>query len=228
MSVIWTEGIISAGKTTFSKLLAEYLNLRALFEPVDDNPLLDKFYTEMEERTINPELKKQPSRYAFAIQMYLMARRHAIQQLAAWEDRHHEYQGAVIDRGLPGDRVFCKLHVAEGNIEQGFWDVYEYFYDVMSLNMPTPSLVVFLDVDPRTAYERMRTRNRGCESKVPLDYLVKLHRGYLDLMAEIESGAHRWSRGLQVMRVPWNVDHQDTKPLFDEIAYRCRLKTNNK
>jgi len=221
MAMIWTEGIIASGKTTFVKGLAEYMGLRALFEPVTDNPLLEKFYAEMEDRAKNPT--HEPSRYAFAIQMHLMSRRHAMQQLGAWEDRHGEYKGAVLDRGLPGDRVFCKLHIEEGNIEPGFWDVYEYFYDVMSLNMPTPNLIVYLDVEPETAFHRMCGRGRECEAKVPLSYLQKLHRGYLDLLSEIDSGAHRWSRGIKILRVPWNVDHQDPTPLYNEIAHLCHV-----
>lgn len=208
--VVWIEGIIGAGKTTLTKAVAEALNLRPVFEPVDDNPMLGKFYED-------------PKRYAFAMQLWLMARRHSMQQLAAWEARHGDFAGAVIDRGLPGDRVFCKLHVDAGNIDDEFWDVYEYFYDVMSLNLPVPSLLVFLDAEPETAFERMRARGRDEESGVPLDYLQRLRRGYLDLLVEIESRAHSWSRGMDVMRVPWNVDHQQPGPVIDEIKHRCRL-----
>lgn len=208
--VIWVEGIIGAGKTTFTKKLAEELNLRPVFEPVDDNPLLERSY-------------KDPERYVFPMQLWLMAKRHAMQQLAAWEARHGEYAGSVIDRGLPGDRVFCKMHVQEGNIDEEFWGVYEYFYDVMSLNLPVPTLLVFLDAEPETAFERMKKRGREAEDGVPLDYLVKLRKGYLDLMVEIESRAHAWSRGMKIMRVPWNVDNQDPTSIISEIKHICRL-----
>jgi deoxyguanosine kinase len=217
MAIIGIEGIIGAGKTTFAKKLAEYFGLRAILEPVDDNPLLNDFYAEMDANGGRATLT------AFPMQMWLMARRHTMQQLAAWDSHLGEYKGTVLDRTLPGDRVFCKLHVKNGNINEKFWTVYEYFYDVMSLNMPTPNLIVFLDVDPQSAFERKNKRGRACESRVPLAYFRELHRGYLDLMAEIESGAHRWSRGLQIMRVPWNVDDQDPTPIFKEIGHICRF-----
>lgn len=209
--VVWIEGLIGAGKSTLTKLVAEKLRLRAVYEPVDDNPMLTKFYQD-------------PKKYAFPMQMLLMAKRHAMQQLAAWEATHGtDYQGAIVDRGLPGDRVFCKLHVSEGNIEPEFWDVYDTFYTVMSLNLPTPSLLVFLDVEPEVAHERMQKRARAAETGVPLDYLKKLRRGYLDLLVEIESGQHAWARGMQVIKVPWNVDHQDHMPIVAAIAHACRL-----
>lgn len=210
-SVVWIEGIIGAGKSTLTKLVAEKLKLRAIYEPVDDNPMLAKFYQD-------------PKKYAFPMQMLLMAKRHAMQQLAAWEATHGaDFRGAVVDRGLPGDRVFCKLHVADGNIDPEFWDVYESFYNVMSLNLPTPSLLVFLDVEPEVAHERMQKRARAAETGVPLDYLKKLRRGYLDLMVEIESGGHSWARGMKTIRIPWNQDHQNPYPIVEAIAHECRL-----
>lgn len=210
MAVIWVEGIIGAGKTTFTKTLSERLNLRPIFEPVDDNPLLEKSYQD-------------PVKYVFPMQLWLMAKRHAMQQLAAWEDKYGEYAGSVIDRGLPGDRVFCKMHVQEGNIDSEFWGVYEYFYEVMSLNLPVPNLLVFLDAEPETAFARMKKRGREAENEVTLDYLVKLRKGYLDLLVEIESNSHPWSRGMRVIRVPWNTDNQDPTPIIDEIRHVCRL-----
>lgn len=215
-ALVWVEGIIGAGKSTLTAALADKLQLRGIYEPVETNPMLDKFYAD-------------PKKYAFPMQMYLMAKRHAMQQLAAWEATAGatiagtEFKGAVVDRGLPGDRVFCKLHVQEGNIDPEMWEVYETFYDVMSLNLPTPSLLVFLDVEPEVAHERMTKRGRSAEAGVPVEYLRKLRRGYLDLLVEIESGTHAWSRGMRVVRVPWNADNQDTQPIVDAVRHHCRL-----
>lgn len=37
-------GMIGVGKTTYTTRLAETLGTEAFFEPVDDNPILDKYY----------------------------------------------------------------------------------------------------------------------------------------------------------------------------------------
>ena len=72
--------------------------------------------------------------------------------------------------------------------------------------------------------ERVRNRNRGSESGLSIDYLRMLRKGYLDLMSEVESKESRWSDGLQIMRVPWNLDNQEAAPLVAKIKDRLHLK----
>lgn len=209
--IIWIEGGIGAGKTTLAKALAEKLNLRPIHEPVDDNPYLERFY-------------KEPGRWAFPMQIELLHRRYAMQKLAAFEaTMSGGYKGAILDRGLPGDRVFAKLHMLEGNMSELEWQTYERAYSIMTCSLIPPSILVFLDVEPEVALERVKTRARGAEVGIELDYLQKLRKGYLDLLVEIESGGHAWSRGMEVMRVPWNQDFQPTDSLVETLRHRCRL-----
>ena len=41
-------GMIGVGKTTYTSLLAKELGTTAFFEPVDNNPILDKYYEDPE------------------------------------------------------------------------------------------------------------------------------------------------------------------------------------
>lgn len=205
------EGIIGAGKTTLARRLAEDLNLRPLYEAVEDNPFLEHFYQDQE-------------KWAAHMQFYLLHRRRAQQQAAAWEAKNvSEFNGAVLDRSLPGDRVFAKMHLKYGNIHELVWQSYEFAFDVMTHDLTPPTLILFLDVDPETAMERVKKRSRGAESGLTLEYLRDLRKGYLDLLTEIESGQHSWAQGLAIHRVPWNVDHQDVTPLVDMVRSRYRL-----
>jgi deoxyadenosine/deoxycytidine kinase len=208
--VIWVEGIIGAGKTTLARRLALQLNLRSIFEPVDSNPYLSRFYED-------------PKRWAFPMQIELLHRRFNMQQLAVREATMGEYAGVVLDRGMPGDRVFCKLHTLAGNMSELEWNTYQLAYEVMACSLVPPSLLVFLDVEPEVALERVRERARSAEVAVDLKYLTDLRKGYLDLMAEIESGEHVWSRGMEVRRLPWNVDHQPMRPLVESLKHKYRL-----
>lgn len=52
--LIWVEGLIGCGKSTFSKEVGSRLGLRVIEEPVATNPYLGKFY-------------KEPQKYAFGM-----------------------------------------------------------------------------------------------------------------------------------------------------------------
>jgi deoxyadenosine/deoxycytidine kinase len=206
--VVWIEGIIGAGKSTLTKSVSEALSLRPIYEPVEDNEYLVPFY-------------KDQKRWAWPMQVELMARRYGMQMLAMGEAMNGH--GAILDRGMPGDRVFAKMHVRAGNIHEREWRTYERLYDQMTAFITSPRLLVFLDVDPSVAMERIKNRGREAEGGIDIGYLRDLRTGYLDLLVEIESGAHHWSRGMEVVKLPWNVDHQSPEVVVDEIRHRCRL-----
>lgn len=209
--VIWIEGIIGSGKSTLTATVAKELNLRPIYEPVEDNPYLSLFY-------------KNQDRWAFPMQVELMARRYGMQlQALAEAMAGGQWQGAVLDRGLPGDRVFAKMLTKGGQISDLEWDTYQKLYDHMTTWITSPRLLVFLDVEPEVAHERVAKRGREAEAGIPLEYLKDLRKGYLDLLVEVESGKHHWSRGMEVVKVPWNTDFQDPHIVVEEIAHRCRL-----
>ena len=203
--IVWIEGIIGAGKTTLTKTLCERLQYRPILEPVESNPYLEKFYGE-------------PKRWATMMQMHLLHHRYAQQKLAAYEATGvGGYRGAVLDRGLPGDRVFARMHMLSGNIDPLEWRTYEMAYDNMVCSLVPPSFLIFLDVDPEVALARIKERARGCEVTIDLAYLHGLQRGYYDLLVEIDAGEHAWSRGIQTKRIPWNVDNQPVEALVDMV-----------
>ena len=209
--VIWVEGIIGAGKSTLANAIAKSLGMRMFHEPVKSNPYLDRFYADQR-------------RYALEMQMFLLKRRHVIQKLASLEAEYGEdYHGSVLDRGLPGDRVFAKLHHLKGNIEDLGWEAYEEAFNYACVDLRPPSLLIFLDVEPDVALERVKQRSRNSEVSIGLDYLTDLRKGYLDLMCEIESGAHPWSKGMEVKRIPWNQDWNRTDGLVDMVRRRYNI-----
>ena len=209
--IIWLEGIIAAGKTTLTEQLSVSLGLRPIHEPVDSNPYLERFY-------------QNPKRWAFPMQMELLHRRFSMQKLAAYEATSvGGNKGAILDRGMPGDRVFAHMHMLAGNMDKLEWQTYERCYDIMTCSLIPPSLLIFLDVEPEVAHERLLARGRKAEANVPLEYLKDLRKGYLDLMVQIESNSHAWSRGMEVMRLPWNVDHQPSDGLIETLKHKFRL-----
>lgn len=205
--VVWVEGLIGAGKSTLTAEISKRLGLRAVYEPVDDNPFLARSYSD-------------PRRWVFPMQVFLLNRRWAMHRLAAAEAAVG--RGAVVDRGLPGDRVFMAMHVEEGNVDADMWRTYNELYEQMVLGTPTPSLLLYLDVGPKQAHERMVKRARGAEAGVSLRYLVQLHDHYQRMLDDVSSGRHPWSRGMVVHRLPWpeNADPKSAAVVVERIMER--------
>lgn len=160
--------------------------------------------------------------------MFLLHQRFAMQQLASYEATGvGGSEGAILDRSLSGDRVFAKMHMAAGNIDPLDWETYEMSYGIMARNLLPPTLLVFLDVQPETAYERMKRRNRSEEAGVPLDYLRALRDGYQELLHEAESGLLPWAHAVRVSRMVWEPDTLTSKQ-WDSVAQTvkdmCRIK----
>jgi len=195
--LIWVEGIIGCGKTTLSRKVGEILGLRVIEEPVAENPYLEPFY-------------RDPQRYAFGLQVFMLHRRYAMQQLASYECTPvSPYSGAILDRSISGDRVFAKLHFQAGNITDLDWATYQEAYSIMARSLLPPTLLVYLDAQPETAHKRMSSRGREAESGVPLSYLKDLRDGYVELIEDAERGLLPWAHAVRVARIPWDPDLVD-------------------
>ncbi len=145
------------------------------------------------------------------MQMFLLRWRFAMQNEAMWASM--QSRGAILDRGLPGDRVFAQLHARRGNMHELEWMTYEQWFDTMACALRPPAVLLYLDTDPKVALERTRTRGREAESSIPLEYLQALADGYDELIEQITSGRHAWSQGIRVVRIPWN-DGPDVTPIL--------------
>ena len=214
--IIWIDGLIGAGKTTISKKISKVLNFRPLLEPVDSNPYLTNFYID-------------PQRWAFSMQIDLLLKRYAMHKLANMEAMStSQFNGVVLDRGLPGDRVFAKVAYLSGNISELEWDTYNRAFTYLTYNLGSPDMLIFLDVDPKVAKDRLEARKREAEDGIPLDYYKKLYRGYLDMITEIESGNTIWGRGVEVFKVGWNSDYLPIEEITDKIKRKFNIKVGSK
>jgi deoxyadenosine/deoxycytidine kinase len=189
--ILWIEGIIASGKSTFAEEIARRLDFKYMPEPVEANPYLEEFY-------------KDPKRWAWAMQMHLMGHRFGMKKAADYAAAIGMYEGLVLDRCIAGDRVFCKLHWEEGNIHDLEWQTYNYLYQIMARDLQPPTVFIYLDVQPQTAYDRMVKRARNAEAGVPLEYLQKLRNGYEELLLDLKRGLAPWAHSVEPHRFLWD------------------------
>ena len=209
---IWIEGSISAGKSRLTAQLEKALAFRSFTEPVADKGYLELFYAD-------------PKRWSFSLQVEMLRRRWDIHRLAMLECRAGSYAGTILDRGLPGDRVFAQLHYQAGNLHALEWQTYEALYsEFMSVPHLQPTILIYLDVTPETALRRVKKRNRPSEERITLDYLSALGEAYRNLLDEIEGGRHAWSKGLQVLKVAWDVDDLPIGPIVESVKRLCQAQ----
>lgn len=199
-AIILVEGIIGAGKSTLShKLynLLKHADIPVLFLEEEVDPImLDLFLSDMK-------------KYAFAFQMLMLVQRQKI-YMQGLDFARKENGVVIIDRSLYGDMAFCALHVDHGNISDIEWKAYE---SVMSSTpLPQPSYILYLEVTPEVALERIRARNRGKEaSAYTLDYLHDLDVNYKVAMEE--------SR-IPIQYIDWNAPSHLND---EELAEICDL-----
>jgi deoxyadenosine kinase len=171
-------GLIGAGKSTLATALGRHLGLPVYYEPVEDNEYLADFY-------------RDTGKYAFATQIYLLNRRFQQHQEIIWKGG-----GAVQDRTIYEDAVFAKTLVNAGLMDERDYRTYLQLFRHMSNFMCRPHVVVYLDLQPETSLERIRSRNRGVESGISLEYLRGLHHEYEVFINDI-------ARLIPVIRVSW-------------------------
>ena len=184
--LITMAGIIGAGKSSLTEILAKELGSTPYFEPVKDNPVLPLFYkgNEIAARKRKEGNKDATNPYAFLLQIYFLNKRLAMIKKAMQDDNN------VLDHSIYEDAIFMKMNADEGNATPIEWNVYESLLNNMMEELPyaahkkRPDLMVMIDVSYQTMINRIKKRGRKFE-QVEVDpsleqYYKKLLRYYAD------------------------------------------------
>jgi len=155
---IAVEGAIGVGKSTVAQRLADRLGSGTLMESVDDNPFVELFY-------------QNPSRHALAVQLSFLFSR-----LKQWQSIHQLNlfsQGMVSDYLFAKDRLFASINLTDEE-----FILYDQVARLVSVDIPKPDLVIYLQSDHNIIMERIRSRNRSMERGLTPDYLQRVMVGY--------------------------------------------------
>lgn len=188
---IGISGIIGVGKTTLTESIAEYMKANTLYEPVETNVYLEKFYQDI-------------PKYSFPMQVYLLNHRFVQHQQMVWSGKN-----TIQDRTIYEDVIFAKMLRDSGDMSELDFQTYCDLYHNMSNFLHRPDLIVFLDAEPEIALERIKQRSRNCETNIPLEYLQNLRNGYEDWITDINPR-------IPVLRIDWN-EFKTTQYVMEQI-----------
>ncbi len=159
------DGVVGAGKSTLMRLLQEERGYEAFPEPVVDNPILDKFYYDRK-------------RYSFPLQIFFLNKRFKYIKEAS------EKGNVVMDRSIYTDIIFAKM-LADGNdMTKEEFNIYHELLNNMLEHCNPPTLMIYLEITPENAIDRIIRRGRDYELHVEKDYWVRLNNYYKDFFCK--------------------------------------------
>ncbi len=151
-------GNIGVGKSTLVSLLSQQLGWQPFFEPVDENPYLADFYSDM-------------PRWSFQSQMFFLANR-----LRTHRQLLDHPTSVVQDRSVYEDaEIFARNLHDQGYLADRDYHTYTRLYEVMVELLPPPDLVVYLRASVATLQQRIARRGRDYESRIRPIYLAQLN-----------------------------------------------------
>ena len=154
-------GNIGVGKSVFARLLGERTGWDVYYEPVAENPFLDAFYADMK-------------RWAFHLQIYLLAERFKAQRRFVELDRPFIQDRTIYEDG----EIFARVLYERGAMEPREFESFLSLFREMVELLPFPGLLLYLKARPRVLLERIARRGRSCEAGVDEAYLTQLDRAY--------------------------------------------------
>jgi deoxyguanosine kinase len=158
MKYIVVEGPIGVGKTSLARILANEFQARTVFERVEENPFLPKFYEARET-------------YAFQNQTFFLLNRYRQQIELSQQDLFK--QNVVADYLFAKDKIFASVTLSAEELS-----LYQQIYALLDGRVPKPDLVVYLQARPEVLYKRIKKRDKKYERRVTFEYLKEVAQAY--------------------------------------------------
>jgi len=166
-SYIVVEGPIGVGKTTLAKRLAASFGGETLLEAPQDNPFLEKFYTD-------PRVHALPTQLSFLMQRAQQMRELSQQDMFA--------PIRVADFMLEKDRLFAELTLDADELA-----LYLEVHRQLVRDAPVPDLVIYLQAPVDVLRERVANRGIDYENSIDSRYLQRLAEAYTRFFFHFET-----------------------------------------
>ena len=152
------EGVIGAGKTSLTKLLASRTGGTVNLEIVEDNPFLAKFYQDR-------------SGFAFQTQIFFLLSRYRQQQKLTQPDLFST--SVISDYLFAKDRIFANLNLSDDELT-----LYDQLATILEQHILKPDLVIYLQASTDVLMDRIGIRGRSFERDMNCDYIDALNSAY--------------------------------------------------
>ena len=164
-------GNIGSGKTTLTRMLADYYGWTPRYESVDYNPYLEDYYKDIH-------------RWSFNLEGYFLEERFAdLLEISRSNDT------IVQDRTIyEGVHVFVANNYAMGNLSGRDYETYMKLYRTMMQLVRVPDLLIYLRCSVPHLVSQIQRRGRGYEQGISLEYLSGLNERYEKFINEEYKG----------------------------------------
>ena len=164
---IAVEGPIGAGKTSLAKNLAFALDYPSLFEPVVENPFLERFYN------------GNSANLALPTQLFFLL--HRTQQISAIPKHDLVGPTLVTDFLIEKDRIFAEINLNEDELI-----LYNQISQAIHKKGPKPDLVIYLQASVPVLRKRIRARGIDFEQSIETKYLEQLVEKYTEFFHQYD------------------------------------------
>lgn len=162
------EGPIGVGKTSLARRLADAFGSKVLLEQPEENPFLDRFYQARAQFALPTQL------------FFLFQRARQIQQLKQGDMFR---PGCVADFLLDKDSLFARVNLDDDELR-----LYEQVYSHLSLDLPVPDQVVYLQAPADVLMARIQQRGLGYERLIEREYLQRVVDAYTQFFYHYSAG----------------------------------------
>lgn len=181
--IIYIEGNIGSGKSTFIDNLKKYIDEKGLYALILQEPVKEWLKLK-DSKGVNvlEHYYKDSKKYAFAFQMNAF-----ISRVKDIVDFKNKYPNKLIfvERSVYTDKnVFCHMNYLNGNITEMEYKIYNQWFDFYSEHFDLkPDAYIYFKTDYNICLERIKKRDRNGEDAIPIEYLKSLeefHNSWLE------------------------------------------------
>ncbi len=167
-SYLAIEGPIGVGKTSLARRLADAFGSKVLLEQPEENPFLGRFY-------------QARARFALPTQLFFLFQR--ARQIQPLKQGDMFRPGCVADFLLDKDSLFARVNLDDDELR-----LYEQVYSHLSLDLPVPDQVVYLQAPVDVLMARIRQRDLGYERLIEREYLQQVVDAYTQFFYHYSAG----------------------------------------